>query len=119
MASAWARQMWSLWCRRILPKDAWSQRDSPLLLPLPQPRSCSCGRRAPAVSERSIRADELDVFVFDQVRATLLHSEVLLSGEAAISMRREPEDGELIAAQLARLDRKLDTSTAERRRLGD
>ena len=73
-------------------------------------------RRCP---ERSIRADELDAFVFDKVRATLLHSEVLLSGASAVSMRREPEDSELLAAQLARLDHKLDASTGERRRLAD
>ena len=39
-------------------------------------------RRCP---ERNIRADELDAFVFDQVRATMLRPDVLLTGEAAVS----------------------------------
>lgn len=41
-------------------------------------------RRCP---ERNIRADELDNFVFDQVRSALLRPDVLLAGEAAIAGR--------------------------------
>jgi site-specific DNA recombinase len=73
-------------------------------------------RRCP---ERNIRADELDVFVFDQVRAALLRPEVLLAGQAAIADRRSGPDDELLAVQLARLQRKLDGTQAERRRLAD
>ena len=73
-------------------------------------------RRCP---ERNIRADELDTFVFERVRDTLLHPQVLLVGEHAVSARREPVVDELLQAQLAKLQRKSDAVTAERRRLAD
>ena len=73
-------------------------------------------RRCP---ERNIRADELDAFVFEQMRATMLRPEVLLKGEAAVSARRETGDDELLAAQVARFDRKIESAAAERRRVAD
>ena len=73
-------------------------------------------RRCP---ERNIRADELDTFVFEQVRETLLRPEVLLAGERALSARREPVADELLQAQLAKLQRKSDAANAEKRRLVD
>ena len=75
-------------------------------------------RRCP---ERNIRAEELDVFVFEQLRATMLRPDVLLTGEAAVSVyrRRESGDDELLAAQLTRFDRKIESAAAERRRLAD
>ena len=73
-------------------------------------------RRCP---ERNIRANELDAFVFDQVRATMLRPDVLLTAEAAISQRREAGDDELLATQVARFDRKIASGASERRRLAD
>src|SRR6266545_3533996 len=73
-------------------------------------------RRCP---ERNIRADELDTFVFDQVRAALLRPQALLAGQAAVTARQPTPDDELLGAQLARLQRKLDAAQAERRRLVD
>jgi site-specific DNA recombinase len=73
-------------------------------------------RRCP---ERNIRADELDAFVFDQVRATMLRPDVLLTGEAAVSTRQKAGDDELLATQVARFNRKIDSAAAERRRLAD
>lgn len=73
-------------------------------------------RRCP---ERNVRADELDVFVFDQVRASMLRPDVLLTGEAAISTRQQAGSDGLLATQLAKLDRKIDSVDAERRRLAD
>ena len=73
-------------------------------------------RRCP---ERNVRAGELDAFVFDQVRATMLRPDVLLAGEAAVSTRRKAGSDELLATQLASLDRKIDAVAAERRRLAD
>ncbi len=73
-------------------------------------------RRCP---ERNIRADELDTFVFDQVRAALLRPQALLAGQAAVTARQPTPDDELLGAQLARLQRKLDAAHAERRRLVD
>ena len=73
-------------------------------------------RRCP---ERNIRSDALDDFVFDQVRAALLRPDVLTTGEQALTVRSPAPDDELLAAELARLDRKLDATDAERRRLID
>jgi len=73
-------------------------------------------RRCP---ERNIRSDTLDAFVFDQVRTALLRPQVLLAAEQAVAVRAPTPDDELLAAELARLDRKLDAAGAERRRLAD
>ena len=73
-------------------------------------------RRCP---ERNIRADELDAFVFDQVRTAMLRPDVLLSGAAAVSTQRDPGGDELVATQVARLDHKLNSVATERRRLAD
>ncbi len=73
-------------------------------------------RRCP---ERNIRADALDEFVFDQVRAALTKPALLLAGEQAVALAQPIPDNELLAAELARLDRKIDSATAERRRLVD
>ena len=73
-------------------------------------------RRCP---ERNIRADALDTFVFDQVRAALLQPEVLLAGEHAVAARTPMPDNEIVAQQLARLDRKTEAALAEHRRLVD
>ena len=73
-------------------------------------------RRCP---ERNIRADALDAFVFDQVRAALLTPDLLLAGEQAIAVHTPVPDDELLAAELARLDRKLEAARAEHRRLID
>ena len=73
-------------------------------------------------TERNIRSDALDTFVFDQVRAALLRPDVLTAGEQALAVRTPAPDDELLAAELARLDRKLDAVDAvdaERRRLVD
>jgi site-specific DNA recombinase len=73
-------------------------------------------RRCP---ERNIRADALDEFVFDQVRAALTKPAVLLAGEQAVTLTQPVPDDELLAAELARLDRKIDNAAAEKRRLVD
>ena len=73
-------------------------------------------RRCP---ERNIRADALDEFVFDQVRAALLEPAILLAGEQAVTLTQPIPDDEILAAELARLDRKIDNAAAEKRRLVD
>jgi site-specific DNA recombinase len=70
-------------------------------------------------TERNIRANELDAFVFDQVRDALTRPDVLLAGETALATAQPACDDELLAAQLARLDRKLAAAADERRRLVD
>jgi site-specific DNA recombinase len=69
--------------------------------------------------ERNIRADALDAFVFDQLRAALLRPEILLAGEAAVAAARPAPDDELLATELGRLERKLESNQAERRRVAD
>ena len=69
--------------------------------------------------ERNIRADALDGFVFGQVRAALLSPKLLCAGEAAVAAAAPSPDDQLLAAELSRLGRKLDTNWAERRRLAD
>ena len=73
-------------------------------------------RRCP---ERNIRADALDEYVFGQIRTALTQPSMLLAGEQAIAVTAPIPDDELLAAELARLDRKIDATTAERRRLAD
>jgi site-specific DNA recombinase len=73
-------------------------------------------RRCP---ERNIRADALDRFVFDQVRNALIHPDLLVAGEKAVAVSTPIPDDELLAAELARLGRKIDGAEAERRRLVD
>ena len=69
--------------------------------------------------ERQVRADELDAFVFDQVRAALLKPELLTAGETAVVSRQPLPDDELLAAQFERLERQVANTEAERRRLVD
>ena len=69
--------------------------------------------------ERNIRADELDTYVFDQVRRALLEPAQLIAGEHAVITTTPPNDDELIGAQLAALERKLEQTELERGRLLD
>lgn len=73
-------------------------------------------RRCP---ERNIRADALDEFVFAQVRDALLDPALLLAGEQAIAVHAPAPDDELLAAELARLDRRLEAARGEHHRLID
>ncbi len=73
-------------------------------------------RRCP---ERNIRADALDEFVFGQIRAALLDPALLLAGEQAIAVHAPAPDDQLLAAELARLDRRLEAARGEHDRLID
>ncbi len=68
--------------------------------------------------ERYIRASELDQYVFDQVRQALLDPQQLLAGERAV-LASAPDENELIARQLKRLDAVLAAKQTERARLLD
>jgi site-specific DNA recombinase len=69
--------------------------------------------------ERNIRADELDAFVFGQIREAMLRPELLTAGEAALVSREPLPDDEILAAELARMQRRLDEVERERQRLLD
>jgi site-specific DNA recombinase len=73
-------------------------------------------RRCP---ERNIRSEALDAFVFAQVRAALLSPHTLHTGENALLASNPLTADELLGAELVRLERKLESNKAERRRLAD
>jgi site-specific DNA recombinase len=73
-------------------------------------------RRCP---ERNVRADELDAFVFEQIRTAMLHPQMLLAGQDAVASRRKPSGDELLEAEVARFNRKIEAASAERRRVAD
>ena len=79
-------------------------------------RAGGADRRCP---ERNIRADVLDSYVFDRIRTALLHPDTLVAGEQAVAARTPTPDDELLAAELAHLDRKITATDDERRRLAD
>ena len=69
--------------------------------------------------ERNIRADELDEYVFGQVRQVLLDPKQLIAGERAVIAGAPANENELVAAQLKRLDSALNSNERERTRLLD
>ena len=73
-------------------------------------------RRCP---EHRVRADELDNFVFDQVRELLTDPMLIMAGEDAMAQQSPAPDDELLAAQLMRLDRRLEGAQAEQSRVAD
>lgn len=73
----------------------------------------------PPCPERNVRAEALDNFVFEQVRAALLRPDVLLVAQSAVTAATPTPDDELLGTELARIDRKLEANRAERRRLAD
>jgi site-specific DNA recombinase len=79
-------------------------------------RAGSEERRCP---ERNIRANELDEYVFQQVRQALLDPRALIAGEHAVIAGTPINENELIAAQLKHLDGALDSGERERTRLLD
>ena len=69
--------------------------------------------------ERNIRADELDEYVFAQVRQALLDPRQLIAAERAVIAGTPADENELVAAQLKRLDNALQSNERERARLLD
>jgi site-specific DNA recombinase len=72
-------------------------------------------RRCP---ERNIRANDLDQYVFEQVRQALLDPQQLIAAERAL-IAGAPDENQLVAAQLKRLSAAIDTKERERTRLLD
>jgi site-specific DNA recombinase len=69
--------------------------------------------------ERNIRADELDEYVFAQVRQALLDPKQLIAAEHAVIAGAPADENELVAAQLKRLESALQSNERERARLLD
>ncbi len=70
-------------------------------------------------TERRVRADELDTFVFDQVRQLLTRPDLITAGQTAVAAHTPAPDDELLTAQLGRLQRRLQTAHTERGRVAD
>jgi len=70
-------------------------------------------------TERNVRANTLDDFVFNQIRVALTRPDVLRAGQSAVTATAATPDDELLTAELSRLNRKLEANQAERRRLAD
>jgi site-specific DNA recombinase len=85
-----------------------------------------CNKRRPleagglerACQQPSTRAEVLDALVWDQLREALLRPQMLVKGQAALGARTQPDD-ELLKAQRERLERRLQGTETERRRLVD
>jgi site-specific DNA recombinase len=73
-------------------------------------------RRCP---ERNIRANELDEYVFQQVRAALLDPRQLIAGEHAVIAGAPVNEDELITNQLKRISNAVQAAELERTRLLD
>jgi len=82
-------------------------------------RSLEAGGPDRACPQPSTRAEELDSLVWDQVRQALLRPEILVKGQATLGARAGRPDDELLKAQLERLDRRLQQTESERRRVVD
>jgi site-specific DNA recombinase len=82
-------------------------------------RSLEAGGPDRACPQPSTRAEELDAVVWEQIRQALLRPEVLVKGQAALTARAAVPDDELLNAQLERLDRRLQQTESERRRVAD
>ena len=86
-----------------------------------------CNKRRPleaggperACQQPSTRAEALDALVWDQLRQALLRPQMLVKGQAALGARTRQPDDELLRAQRERLERRLQSTETERRRLVD
>jgi site-specific DNA recombinase len=69
--------------------------------------------------ERNIRANELDEYVFAQVRQALLDPRALIAGEHAVITGAPIDENELIANQITRITNTIAAAELERSRLLD
>ena len=119
MAAQRPRQMRCLRCRHQLPQDARPQRHLAPLLLLPQPRPPARRRRTtPLPRTQHPRRRPRHLRVRPDPRRDHPPDQ-LLAGEQAVTLHTPIPDDELLAAELARLDRKIEATDTERRRLID
>jgi site-specific DNA recombinase len=69
--------------------------------------------------ERRVRADELDTFVFDQIRQLLTRPELITAAQTAVAAHAPVPDDELLTTQLTRMQRRLQNAHTERGRVAD
>jgi site-specific DNA recombinase len=82
-------------------------------------RSLEAGGPDRACPQPSTRAEELDALVWEQIRQALFRPMVLVRGQAALTARAAVPDDEVLNTQLERLDRRLQQTETERRRVTD
>jgi DNA invertase Pin-like site-specific DNA recombinase len=82
-------------------------------------RSLEAGGPDRACPQPSTRAEALEALVWNQLRQALLHPATLRQGQAVLGDRSDHPDDELLTTQLKRLDRRLQQTEAERRRVVD
>jgi len=82
-------------------------------------RSLEAGGPDRACPQPSTRAAELDSLVWGHLCQALLRPETLVQGQAGLGARTGLPDDELLSAQLERLDRRLQQTDSERRRVVD
>jgi site-specific DNA recombinase len=79
-------------------------------------RAGGAERRCP---ERRVRADDLDTFVFDQLRHLLTRPELITAAQTALTAHTPAPDDELLTTQLGRLQRRLQSARTEHGRVAD
>ena len=120
MAAARPGQMRCLPGRHQLPQDARPQRHLAPLLLLPQPRPAPRRRRPTGAAPNATSAPTPSTRSSSTRSAPRCCDPTCSSPANKPSPSRTPApDDELLAAELARLDRKIDAADAERRRLVD
>ena len=113
-------QMRRLRCRHQLPQDARPQRHLAPLLLLPQPRPASAPAAKTAAAPNATSAPTPSTSSCSTTSAPRSPDPTYCWPANKPSRCTTPiPDDELLAAELARLDRKIDSADAERRRLVD
>jgi site-specific DNA recombinase len=82
-------------------------------------RSLEAGGPDRTCPQPSTRAEALDSLVWEQLRQALLRPQILVIGQAALGARTLQPDDDLLKIQLDRLERRLQGTETERRRLID
>jgi site-specific DNA recombinase len=82
-------------------------------------RALEAGGLERACPQPSTRAEALDSLVWEHLRQALLRPQLLVKGQAALGARSQQPDDELLRAQLERLERRLQGTDTEKRRLVD
>jgi site-specific DNA recombinase len=82
-------------------------------------RALEAGGLERACPQPSTRAEALDSLVWEQLRQALLRPQLLVKGQAALGALSQQPDDELLRAQLERLERRLQGTDTEKRRLVD
>ena len=101
------------------PTGPASLRHAPAITPARTATWCVPADRTAVAPSGEVHADELDAFVFDQVRQLLARPDLLSAGEAAAAAQRPVPDDELLATSWLDSSAGVMARRPERRRLAD